>query len=127
MIMKPLQQLNNVERAGLLFSLFPEEMPALVGFIDGMAAATLEDKQAFCNSWNNALFSADLWLEWVAQVKKAIDRYGTQLHVKKRLFTDQLFDGYLACFSAYCIEVYFTTIAQKNKRMEHCARMLYEF
>ena len=31
--MKPLNKMNNVEKAKLLFELFPEEMPLLIAFI----------------------------------------------------------------------------------------------
>ncbi|WP_299568481.1 hypothetical protein [uncultured Pedobacter sp.] len=125
--MKALTQLNNLEKAALLFDLFPQEMPALVEFIDGMASATLQDPERVRRDWNNPLFNVELWLTWVAQVQQAIATYRTKLCKKRSLFVGQLFDGYLACFSNYCIEVYFTTIAQPNKRYEHAAKMLYDF
>ena len=125
--MKSLERFDNIDRAKLLYELFPEEIEKLVLFIEGMCHSVLEDRTRTAQKWDNQIFSLELWLSWAEKVRDNIERYRDRLHRNKRLFTDQLFDGYIACFTNHCIEVYVSVIAHPNDRFAHAVQMLYNF
>ncbi len=124
--MKPLEDLNNVERARLLFDLFPDEITKAVDFIYNMSLTILEEEQRNRESWDNGLFTFDFWLSLVKEVRKAIEDYGTKLHRKGSLFADQLFDGYLACYSCHCLIIYVTTQQHPNQKFAAMVNILFK-
>lgn len=125
--MKSLEQYNNMDKAELLFRLFPEEIPQIVDFIGLMSLTVLEDQERGRAKWKNGLFTFDLWISWAKEANDKVAKYGTRLYNNKRLFTDQLFDGYVACFTNHCIQVLITTMQHKNARFIHAVHMLYNF
>lgn len=123
--MKSLKQFNNVDKAGLLFQLFPEEIKSLVDFMGLMALTILEDHERGRTKWNSSLFTFDKWLEVVQDANDRIAKYGEKLYSNKRLFTDQLFDGDAAHFAVHCIMVQVTTMQLLNVRYVYAIRMLF--
>lgn len=123
--MKSLDRLNNLERAALLHQLFPEAIPDLVDFIQGMCISIKEDEEMNRKAWSNGLMTFDYWLALLNQVEAAIAQYGKKLHKSHRLFADQLFDGLLACYTAYCITVYVTTKQHPNPKFTMAVDLLF--
>lgn len=124
--MKTLAQYDTIDRAALLFQLFPQEIPALVGYLDGMSLTVMEDEKRLRQSWNNGLITFDLWLSCAREMHSRIRKYGAALFTNKRLFTDQLFDGYISAFTVHCIQVMISTSQQVNQSFDHGLRMLFE-
>lgn len=101
--MKPLNNLNNVERAKLLHELFPDEIPAILKYVKSLSMTIEEEKERLNSKWDNQLFSFPFWLSLAKDAEKKIDQYGEKLHKSSRLFADQLFDGYAALYLAHCL------------------------
>jgi hypothetical protein len=114
--MKAIEQLTNVEKANLLHQLFPSEIPAFIAFVTGMAASIKEDEEQQRAQWDNGFLSFDFWLNQVEHVEEKIRRYDSRLHTSNRLFSEQLFDGYLAMYMNHCLVVYTTVKEHPNKR-----------
>ncbi len=112
--MKTFRQLNNVEKARLLFQFFPEEIPAYINTVQGMCAAIQENEAEYRAQWDNGLLKFDFWLSLVARAEKVIKQYGKKLHSNSRLFTDQLFDGYQALFTIHCLRGYAVKLRLDN-------------
>lgn len=125
--MKPLKDLNNVERARLLFDLFPDEIPKAVDFIANMALTILEEEEKNREGWTDGLLTFDFWLSLVKEVREVTKDYGARLHKRGSLFADQLFDGYLACFSCHCLNVYVTTQKHPNQKFAAMISILFKF
>ncbi|SFH37456.1 hypothetical protein [Pedobacter insulae] len=123
--MKPIENLSNVEKASLLFGLFPKEMPELIKFIHGMSLAMLEDEERQRQAWDNGLMTYDFWLSLVRDGKVKVERYGKKLCLNGRLFSEQLFDGYIAVFTTHCMEVYITARQHENARFVLAVKMLF--
>lgn len=114
--MKALNQFNNVEKGRLLHQLFPGEMPGLIDFILGMSQTVQEDQELNRGQFDNGLFSFDFWLDLAGKVQDVTEKYSAKLHKSSNLFADQLFDGYLACFTIHCIVIYTTARTHDNSK-----------
>lgn len=82
--MKPLNNLNNVERAKLLHELFPDEIPAILEYVKSLSVTIEEEREMLNSKWDNQLFSFAFWLSLVKDAEKKIDQYGVKLHKSSR-------------------------------------------
>lgn len=104
--MKTLERMNNVEKGKFLADLLPEELPNIILFIEQETERFLKDEQQIKSRWTASLLTADFWFGLVRNVKNTIKKYGNRLYKNHRLFADQLFDGYDALFTIYCLIEY---------------------
>lgn len=109
----------------MLFFLFPSEIPALITFIEGVADTILEDQPLYQSRWDDRLFTFDVWLAQIREVKKRIDRYGKKLDTSAALFSEHLFEGYLALFSAHCILLYIKDRKHSDHKFVKVAELLF--
>lgn len=123
--MKPLNNLNNVERAKLLHELFPEDIPAVLEFVKSLSVTIEEEREMLNSKWDNQLFSFDFWLSLAKDAKKKIDQYGVKLHKSSRLFADQLFDGYTALYLAHCLIQLTSQQEHQNKKFTKAVDLLF--
>jgi len=123
--MKPLEQLINVEKANLLHQLFPSEIPVLLQFVQGMCVTIKERETEQREQWDNGFLSFDFWLSLVNETERLIKRYGNKLHRSNRLFSDQLFDGYLAMYMAHCLIIYTTQRVHPNAKFSKAVDLLF--
>lgn len=104
--MKTIQQLMNVDKAKIMFDLFRDEIPEFLEYTKALAEKVASDKEELITNWNNPFLSYHQWLQLAEYVADAIKKYGKNLTKSGNLFTDQLFDGYLAIFTNHCLEQY---------------------
>lgn len=123
--MKPLNNLNNVERAKLLHELFPNEIPAILKFVKSLSITIEEEKAMLSRKWDNQLFSFAFWLSLAKDAEKKIDQYGEKLHKSSRLFADQLFDGYAALYLAHCLIQLTSQQEHENKKFVKAVELLF--
>ncbi|MFP9097911.1 hypothetical protein ACLI09_02555 [Flavobacterium sp. RHBU_24] len=123
--MKTLKQLTNVEKAGILHSWFPDEVPAFLETMKGICTAITENEEENRQKWQDGLFGFDFWKQLAAQAKKAIAQYGSKMPKNRRLFTDQLFDGYQAIFSVHCLTEYAKTRQLENRKFFLAVELLF--
>ena len=101
--MKSLDKLNNVERARLLFDLFPDEKPAYIKFMDAAVQKIMSDEKELRENWEGKLITVDFWLRLAKTAENKINKYGSKLKASNRLFGDQFFDGYNAMLASHCL------------------------
>ncbi len=123
--MKTLNSFTNVDKAKLLHELFPDEIPAFIEFTKGMCATIKEHEQAHRDKWENGLFGFDFWLSLINDAERKIKQYGTKLEKSSKLFSDQLFDGYLAIYSHHCLTVYTTVRQHPNRKFVVAVDLLF--
>ncbi len=123
--MKPLDNLNNVERAKLLHELFPDKIPAILKFVKSLSITIEEEKEMLNSKWDNQLFSFAFWLSLAKDAEKKIDQYGEKLHKSSRLFADQLFDGYAALYLAHCLIQLTSQQEHQNKKFAKAIELLF--
>jgi flavorubredoxin len=124
--MKPLMHLNLVERAQLLHDLFPEEIPKLVSYIDGMCAVIIEDQEQSRASWSNGLISFDGWLNLATEIQAIIKKHGKLLYKRHSLFATELFGWTKGLVSAHCLIVYVTTQQLPNPKFKAMIEILFD-
>ncbi len=104
--MKTLEKMNNVEKGKFLADLLPEELPEITHFMEQETQRFLNDKQKIRSNWTGTLVTSDFWYSLVRNVESKLKKYGSRLHKNHRWFADQLFDGYDALFTIYCLVEY---------------------
>jgi hypothetical protein len=123
--MKKLELLNNVERAKLMFDLFPGEIPSYVHYTKSIADAICNDPDYVKHEWEDQLITIEFWLQLAAEIKKIIERYKGRFTSNSRLLSDQLFDGYLALFSIHCLHQYTASEDCRDESFKLAAEMFY--
>ncbi len=101
--MKPLQNLNNVEKGKLLASLFPAELQGILDSLQQACQYLTDNEQAIHEVWDNGFFPFTFWQRIAANIAEALRKYDSRLTKSSNLFADQLFDGYNALFTIDCI------------------------
>jgi hypothetical protein len=123
--MKPLTKLSNVERAKLLFELFPEEMPKFVDFIKDLTQAIIEDPSKLKSKAIEQIHTTEFWQELVNDTKGRLDKYGKRLAKRSKLFGDQLFEGYKSIYASYCLHQYITKTEGLNRKFRYAVLLLF--
>ncbi len=115
--MKPFKYLTNVEKAGMLHELFPQEIPALLEYTNKVAVILKGNVDMVRNHHLNGFLTANDWLSLAGEAQNKIDQYGKRLHTNSGLFADQLFDGHLAFYMMLCLNLYTTTRKHSNRKL----------
>lgn len=123
--MQTLDKLNNVERAKLLFDLLPATIPAFIDFTKSLAERVTENPDTLREKWETPLLNVDMWLKLAGAVHDAIEKYGSSLSKSGRLFSDQLFDGYLALFSVHCLQQFVQHAELKEPRLKTAVELFF--
>ncbi|WP_268225341.1 hypothetical protein [Sinomicrobium oceani] len=124
--MKTLEQMNNVERAYLLAGLFPEELPGILTDIRQRVAYLQKHEDDIRKEWDNGLITVGFWCDLAKRVLQVIEKYESKLLESRRLFADQLFDGYNALFAIDCIAKY-ADKGNGSSRFQLAVKMLFEY
>lgn len=124
--MEPLHKSTNVTKAKLLHQLFPNEIPALLDFIADMCITIQEDEARSRKAFGEGLFTFDFWLYLLRQVEEVIKKKKALLQKSDKIFSEQLFDGYLACYTNHCIIVYTSTRQHSNVKFIQAVELLFK-
>jgi hypothetical protein len=124
--MKPLNKQSNVEKAKLLFDLFPQEIPNFILFAKQITQAINDDPENLKNKAIDQIHTTEFWRDLASSASKKLDEYGDKLAKRSRLFSVELFDDYNSIYACYCLHQYI--ISQKyNDRKFRTAVMLLFF
>lgn len=108
--MKPINKMHNVERGRLLADLLPLELPKIIRYMETEVAQMRAHEQFIRSHWAGVICTSDFWFSLVGNIDKKIKKCGSRLHTRHGWFADQLFDGYDALFTLYCLQEYATKI-----------------
>lgn len=114
-IMKTLTSLDNVEKAKLLHELFKENMPDFISYLYEYTESVLDSKEELITSWDNGMFGVDFWFSLTETIKAKAERYKRDLERSSSVFSNQLFDGYNAIFTAHVLVQYASRACQEPK------------
>jgi hypothetical protein len=104
--MKSISQYNNVEKARALHQLFPNAVKGFIAFAKAHAQNTIDQKDELSKNWGSQPFNFDFWLQLAEEVVKKTKFYNGKLVTNSKLFSEQLFDGYLAIYTNNCFDLY---------------------
>lgn len=123
--MKPLTDLLNTEKARLLHQLFPQEIPALLKYMQGVCMVMQENPLVYHQLLDNGFDTIEHWQTYTADMNKKLQHYGDRLSKRSRLFANQLFDGDITRFTLYCLKLYRQTILHPNPRFMMAIDLLF--
>jgi hypothetical protein len=121
--MKALHEMNNVDKGYLLAQLFPQEMENIVAALQRKCEFTKQQENKLREKWDDGFIPFDFWLSLATDIERIIKTYKNKLHQSTRVFSDQLFDGYLAIFTNDCIVKYAAT-ENKNPKFGIAVELL---
>lgn len=124
--MKELEKMSNVDKAELLHSLFPDEIPFVLDFIAEYSTQMIREFDIWSEHYDGHFITAEEWLEYTKTAREVIERYRGLMVIRKRVFADQLFDGMLSTYTNHCIAIYVTESKHKYPSFLHAAHMLYD-
>lgn len=123
--MQTLHNLNNIQRAKLLFDLLPADIPAFIEFTKSLAERVTENPDALREKWQTPLLNVEMWVRLSRAVYDVIEKYDIKLSKSGRLFSDQLFDGYLALFSVHCLQQFVEHAELKEPRFKTAVALFF--
>ena len=86
--MKALHKMDNLDKAGLLCKLFPEELENLQNAIEKQCGYFLENETAFREGWyQKGFFTAEFWYRLVQNAKNGINKMNRFGNVRTGLLT----------------------------------------
>ncbi|WP_316787756.1 hypothetical protein [Pedobacter frigoris] len=124
--MRPIYLLLPPEKASLLHLLFPEEMPALINYIEGMAITLQEQQDTQRKKWDKEYMPFDQWMKTMDTIRYKIKTRRDKLQQQHRLFARLLFSGQNALFSTHCILIYLSTTKHPNHKFMLALEMLFK-
>jgi hypothetical protein len=122
--MKTLHKMNNLDRADLLASLFPEELKPLTEFIKEEAELFTKYREQVVANWTEKNMDVNLWFGFIANFERRYAKNGARLYRNKKTFRDQLFDGYDALFTIHAL-ISYTEQKTCNRELKHAIYMLF--
>lgn len=120
--------MNNVDKGKLLATLFPEQVQRILDSLTAAHAFLNENEETLRSTWENTLLPFDFWMQLAEQVQSIIRNYGQKLTKSTSLFSDQLFDGYLAILTIDCIVKQAAALPPlpENRRYGLAVQMLFD-
>ena len=123
--MKPLAQLNNVERAKLLFELFPGCISDFLVFQKEVTDNLMRDPDQLKENWDNGFITMEFWIRLAAETQKTLDKYNQRLTKRSQIFADQLFHGYKALYAAHCLQQYVKHHSPSDMHFKNAVELLF--
>ncbi|AKK71295.1 hypothetical protein OK18_00365 [Chryseobacterium gallinarum] len=122
--MKTLKQMNNLDRAYLIATLFPDKLKNLTEFMKKESEYFQKNKELIANSWTEKHITAEFWYKLITDFEIAYHKNGARLYRNKKTFRDQLFDGYDALFSIHAT-IRFAEQKECSCEMKYAIYMLF--
>ncbi|WP_353151546.1 hypothetical protein [Chryseobacterium sp.] len=121
--MKPLNKMDNLDRAYLLAKLFPDELKPLIEFMEKEAELFIMNREQVFEQWTEQHFRVDMWYKLITAFQYRYEKNGTRLYRNARTFRDQLFDGY-ALFTIHAL-IHYTEQSQCSYELKNAIYMLF--
>lgn len=123
--MKPLHKLNTMERARLLHQLFPQEIPAMLTYIENLCTVIWEDETGNRANWKHPTVPFDRLQELAAGIQSWLTIL-PKIKRSSRLFARILFVGDRAVFMEYAMDLYITTQRHPNGNFSVLLKILFQ-
>jgi len=111
-----LSELQYREKAFLLHTFFPEEMPALIDFLTDGCLNLRKHPQQLQSASEHPIITVGLWLDFMEDVFARIEKHRDKFYIDPVLFADQLFKGYPAIFCVHYLNKYVAQNKHLNKK-----------
>jgi len=123
--MNALNKMDYVEKAKLLYQLFPEEMPELIDFIEEMCIANKIQEPINRKLWADEIDTYELFLKSRFAVELAIKKQGRTLK-SCYVFSEQLFTKDRYIFTNYSLLAYASKKKKVNPKFHLAVELLFQ-
>ncbi len=123
--MKPISKLNNVQRATILFDLFPGRFQPFYEQVEKIADGFLTKADEIKLTWENKAFTFEFWYHLAKTSKQIVTEHKRLPKIKSRAMIKDLFDQYNAFFSIHCL--YQLPDQKLCKRFSLATKFLFDF
>ncbi|UPK68015.1 hypothetical protein [Chitinophaga filiformis] len=124
--MKGLLGMTNIQRAKLLFDLFPDDTAAFVPYAAEMAEKIKKEREQLKGQGTDtALFPGTFWLELAEEISRRIRSSDGKLQKSSTQFSEQLFEGDRAFLTKHCLLQYSISDKVKNLRFRQGVDLLF--
>lgn len=125
--MKGLLGMNYIQKAKLLFDLFPDETAAFIPFaLEVVEKIKKEKEQLKGQAADTALFPGPFWLELAEDISRRIRSADAKLHKSSTQFSELLFESDRAFLSRHCLLLYCSSDKQKNVRFKQAVDLIFQ-
>lgn len=121
--MKTLEKMNVNEKAELFHKLFKPQIPDLLICMESIANALLKADPEEAIAWDGGLFQQKVSYTLIVETTEKLKTYRRKMAHHSRLFADQLFDGYQALFSVYCLRK--CTVSKKQEKFAQAVELFF--
>ena len=122
--MKALNKMDNLDKAGLLCKMFPEELENLQNAIEKQCDYFLQNETAFREGWyQKGFFTAEFWYRLVQNAKNGIGK-NEKLWKRPHWFINHFFDGYHSIFAMHCL-IEYADDTQCNPNLKQAIHLLF--
>jgi hypothetical protein len=106
--MRPINELNNEEKAVLLHQLLPGEIQRFLSHLQSFALMTVHDAEEVKQNWKRKriMINAEQWIAFAQQVADCIKAQRKELTKNPEVFARELFRGGVMIFTVNYIPVY---------------------
>lgn len=113
--MKPLDTLNNSEKARLIADLFPNEINLFLDDLKAFCIDFRERKEEFARNYSTGMVPFDYWQHLSAETDALLNRHMNSMKRSSKVFADQLYFSQTSLFVNDRIIKYAQRISQNEK------------
>ncbi|EHQ27400.1 hypothetical protein BDD43_1103 [Mucilaginibacter gracilis] len=123
--MKPLELMDNVQKARLLHGLMANEVPGFLTYMAEVAQTIYDEQEAMRKNWKDQLLAFDFWFDLARGTGELIEKHREELTNVRKVFSEVLFGGYMCVFAIHCLHNYVGTGRYADPKMEHAVNLLF--
>lgn len=124
--MKPLKEMNNVDKAQLLHLLFPDEILPFIDYVKQVCLTLQENESEKSDHPGHHGVDHNLWMLLINNTIFRINRHREQMLSKPRVFARYLYDGQNVMLMQYCFNLYTDVRRHKNQMFTDWVKLLFK-
>ncbi|WP_147322075.1 hypothetical protein [Mucilaginibacter conchicola] len=123
--MRPLNAMDNVQKARLFHALVLTDIPAFLKYTTDSCLYIANHTDAIIQSGKDHLLSPDFWIELSKTVHINIEKQGRRLEHSSVVFAEQLFGGYGAIFMIHTLLKYAGTLGEADRKFKQAVDLFF--
>lgn len=125
--MKGLLGMTYIQKAKLLFDLFPDDTAAFIPYALEMVEKIKKEREQLKGQGAEAsLFPGPFWLELAEDISRRIRAADSKLQKSSTQFSELLFENDRAFLSRHCLLQYCNSDRQKNARFKQAVELIFQ-
>jgi len=120
-----LKEMNNMQKAKLLHTLFRTEIADFLAGIELMSNSVLDSQELIKTVWKQDEFEPEFWLTIAGDISVKTKKYKSDMIGSSHIFAEQLFTGTTAIFSIHALVTYVAENKHTDPRFKLAVELLF--